>query len=236
MTGSTGTQQQATGPTLSVVRAPADLALAERCVAGDRAAQQRLFHEHKRRIHATLYRILGTNSYMDDLVQEAFMNVYRSLRLFRGESSLATWIDRCTVRVAYAHITQRRARGPHLELVTEVASGDASAESRALAREAARHLYVELEKMDPVQRLAFTLHAIDGRPLSEVAELMEASLVATKTRVWRARRAIEKRARKDATLASFMPAESEDTAEDTRDDDDDSPPPSNSSGRGVEGL
>jgi len=205
MTGSTGTQ--ATGPTLSVVRAPADLELAERCVAGDRAAQQRLFHENKRRIHATLYRILGTNSYMDDLVQEAFMNVYRSLRLFRGESSLATWIDRCTVRVAYAHITQRRARAPHLELVTDVASSDASAESRALAREAARHLYAELEKMDPVQRLAFTLHVIDGRPLSEVAELMEASLVATKTRVWRARRAIEKRARKDATLAAFVPDE-----------------------------
>ena len=212
-------ETQSTGPVLSVVRAPADLELAERCVAGDRAAQQRLFHEHKRRIHATLYRILGSNAYMDDLVQEAFMNVYRSLRLFRGESSLATWIDRCTVRVAYAHISQRRARAPHLELVTDVASGDASAESRALAREAARHLYAELEKMDAVQRLALTLHVIDGRPLSEVAELMEASHVATKTRVWRARRAIEKRAKRDPTLAAFVPDEGSD------DNEDDDPPP-----------
>jgi RNA polymerase sigma-70 factor (ECF subfamily) len=201
-----------------VVRAPGDLELAERCVAGDRAAQQRLFTEHKRRIHATLYRILGTNSYMDDLMQEAFMNVYRSLRLFRGESSLATWIDRCTVRVAYAHITQRRTRAPHLELVTDVASGDASAEQRALAREAARHLYAELEKMDAVQRLAFTLHVIDGRPLAEVAVLMEASLVATKTRVWRARRAPDKRALRDPVLAAFV-------HDQTEHDDDDDPPP-----------
>jgi RNA polymerase sigma-70 factor (ECF subfamily) len=189
------------------VRAPDDLALAERCVQGDRASQQRLFHEHKRRIHATLYRILGSNAYMDDLLQEAFMNVFRSLRLFRGESSLATWIDRCTVRVAWAHIAQRKARAPHLELVTDVPAGDASAEQRVVAREAARRLYAELEKMDPVQRLAFTLHVIDGRPLSEVAELMEATLVATKTRVWRARRAIEKRARRDPALASFVPEE-----------------------------
>jgi RNA polymerase sigma-70 factor, ECF subfamily len=207
------------GPSLSVVRAPADLDLAERCVAGDRAAQKRLFDEHKRRIHGTLYRVLGSNAFMDDLLQEAFMNVYRSLRLFRGESSLATWIDRCTVRVAYAHITQRRARAPHLELVTDVPAGDPSAEQRALAREAARHLYVELEKMDPVQRMAFTLHVIDGRPLSEVAEIMEASLVATKTRVWRARRELERRARRDPILASFLPDEN------TKKDDDDQPPP-----------
>src|SRR5262249_17419275 len=132
------------------VRAPDDLALAERCVAGDRASQHRLFHEHRRRVHATLYRILGSNAYMDDLIQDAFMNVFRSLRLFRGEASLATWVDRCTVRVAFAHIAQRKARGPHLELVTDVPAGDASAEQRVLAREAARRLYAELEKMDPV--------------------------------------------------------------------------------------
>jgi RNA polymerase sigma-70 factor (ECF subfamily) len=194
------------------VKAPEDLALAERCVAGDRASQQRLFHGHKRRMHATLYRVLGSNAYMDDLLQEAFMNVFRSLRLFRGESSLATWIDRCTVRVAWAHIAQRKARAPHLELVADVPAGDASAEDRVLAREAARRLYAELDKMDPKQRLAFTLHVIDGRPLSEVAELMEATLVATKTRVLRARRSIVKRARRDPALASFVPAE-------TRDDD-----------------
>jgi RNA polymerase sigma-70 factor (ECF subfamily) len=209
-------RSEGSGAALSVVRAPADLALAERCVAGDRAAQQRLFNENKKRIHATLYRILGSNAYMDDLVQEAFMNVYRSLRLFRGEASLATWIDRCTVRVAYAHITQRKARGPHLELVADVAAGDASAEQRALAREAARHLYAELDKMDAVQRLAFTLHVIDGRPLSEVAELMEATLVATKTRVWRARREMEKRARKNPALAGWVQDD---------DGDDNEPPP-----------
>jgi RNA polymerase sigma-70 factor (ECF subfamily) len=118
------------------------------------------------------------------------------------------------VRVAWAHIAQRKARGPHLELVTDVPAGDASAEQRVIAREAARRLYAELEKMDPVQRVAFTLHVVDGRPLSEVAEIMEATLVATKTRVWRARRAIEKRARRDPALASFVPEE------ETADDDD----------------
>ena len=108
------------------------------------------------------------------------------------------------MRVAYAHISQRRNRPASLELVPDLPSGDASAEERALAREVARHLYVALDKMDPKLRVAFTLHAIDGRPLSEVAKLMEATLVATKTRVWRARNQLEARALKDPVLASFV--------------------------------
>ena len=182
-----------------------DARLVERCVAGDRDAQRELFHTHKRRVHATLFRLVGSNGPMDDLVQEAFFNVFRSLKSFRGESSLATWVDRCTVRVAYAWFAQRKARPPALELVAEVASGDPSAERRALAREAARHLYAELDKMDAKLRVAFSLHAIEGRPLAEVAELMDATLVATKTRVFRARRQLEERARRDPVLASFVP-------------------------------
>jgi RNA polymerase sigma-70 factor (ECF subfamily) len=184
-----------------------DVRLVERCLTGDHAAERELFRAHRKRVHATLYRILGSNASMDDLIQDAFLNVFRSLRTYRGEASLGTWIDRCTVRVAYAYISQRRkARPVQLELVHDAPSGDATAEQRAIAREAARHLYDALDKMDPKLRLSFTLHAIDGRPLSEVAALMDASLVATKTRVWRARRELAGRARRDPVLAGFLPA------------------------------
>jgi RNA polymerase sigma-70 factor (ECF subfamily) len=192
------------------VRAADDLTLARRCVAGDRAAQRELFDREKRRVHAALYRILGSNAMMEDLVQEAFLEIFRSLANFRGEATLGTWVDRCTVRVAFAYLTRKRPRVAQLELVPEVPANDASAEQRVMMREAARRLYAELDRIEPVQRLAFTLHAIDGRSLEEVAQLMDATLVATKARVWRARQALEKRARKDALLASFLADESAD--------------------------
>jgi len=88
--------------------------------------------------------------------------------------------------------------------VPEIPAGDPSAEERAMAREAARRLYAELDRIEPTHRLAFTLHAIDGRPLEEVAQIMEATLMATKARVWRARQALEKRARRDPLLMSFL--------------------------------
>src|SRR4051794_3450450 len=123
---------------LTIVRAPEDLRLAARCLAGERAAQRELFHAHRRRVHATLYRILGSNEWMDDLVQDAFVTIFRSLKVFRGEASLAAWVDRCPVRVAYAALTEKRARPRKLELVNDVAANDPSAEDRMLAREAAR--------------------------------------------------------------------------------------------------
>src|SRR5581483_8238996 len=153
-----------------------DLALADRCVGGDRAAQRALFQREKRRVHATLYRVLGSNADMEDLVQEAFVEVFRSLKSFRGDAQLSTWIDRITARVAYAYLTRKRARPARLEAVPEIPAGDASAEQRALLREAARRLYEVLDRLDAKLRIAFSLHAIDGRPLEEVARAMDASL------------------------------------------------------------
>lgn len=181
-----------------------DLELAMRCVAGERAAQRTLYEREKRRVHSTLYRVFGTNHQIEDVIQEVFLQVFRSLAGFRGDASLTTWIDRCAVRVAYAHVTSRKRRGTPLELVADVPSGDPSAERRALAREAARRLYAELEKLDPKQRIAFTLHELDGHSIAEVATMMEATVVATKARVWRARQQIEARARKDDVLRAWV--------------------------------
>jgi RNA polymerase sigma-70 factor (ECF subfamily) len=178
--------------------------LVARCVAGDRGAQRRLFEGEKRRVHATLFRVLGPNQNLDDLVQDVFLSVFRSLHTFRGESSLSTWVDRCAVHAALAHMRARRGR-QHLELVPEsIAAGDPSAERRALAREATRHLYAALDALPSKQRTAFALSAIDGRTVTEIAELMEATAVATKARIWRARLYVEKRAKSDPVLAEYL--------------------------------
>ena len=189
---------------LRVLPASDDRDLVARCVAGDRSAQRRLFENEKRRVHATLFRVLGPNTHLDDLVQDVFLSVFRSLQSFRGESSLSTWVDRCAVRAALAHMRGRRGR-QHLELVADsIASGDPSAERRALAREATRHLYAALDGLPAKQRMAFALSAIDGRAVSEVAELMGATAVATKARIWRARLYVEKRAKADPVLAGYL--------------------------------
>jgi RNA polymerase sigma-70 factor (ECF subfamily) len=176
----------------------------ERCVAGDREAQRLLFRRERGRVHAVLYRLLGSNTDMDDLVQDAFLEIFRSLHGFRGEARLATWIDRVSARVGYQYLSRRRARPPRLELVEEVADGDPSAEDRAIALQATRALYRLLDELRPEHRVAFALHVIDGRPVAEIAAVLEVTVVTIKVWIWRARRRIEKRAHDVPALRTFV--------------------------------
>ncbi len=188
---------------LRLVTAPEDLELVKRCVAGDRQAQRTLFARERKHVHWTLFRILGNSQHLEDLIQDAFLEVFRSLNTFRGESLLSTWVERCTVRVAYAYF-RRKALVPRLEPVHDIVNGAPSAEQRVIHREAARRLYALLDRLEPSQRIAYTLHELDDKPLKEVANLMQASLVTTKVRVFRARRNIERRAQKDPLLSEFV--------------------------------
>ena len=183
-----------------------DVLLVDRCLTGEPAATRELFRKHRTRVHACLFRVLGTNRDMDDLLQEAFLQVFQSLRSWRAEASLSTWIDRVSVRCAFRYLSQRGRRiatDPLLD--DEVVPGiDGPGARRQLARDGVRRLYAVLDELGAASRLAFTLHAIDGRPLSEVAELVGSTVTATKLRVWRARKRVETAAAADPVLAEFL--------------------------------
>jgi RNA polymerase sigma-70 factor (ECF subfamily) len=186
-----------------------DVLLVDRCLTGEPAATRELFHRHHRRVHACLYRALGGNHDMDDLLQEAFLQVFQSLRGWRAEASLATWIDRVAVRVAYRYLSQRGRRVPTTPLVEDAApetatSSDGPGARRQLARDGVRRLYAVLDELSPAARLAFTLHDIDGRSVAETAELVGSSVTATKLRVWRARNRVAAAAANDPVLKQFI--------------------------------
>jgi RNA polymerase sigma-70 factor (ECF subfamily) len=181
-----------------------DFDLARRCISGDRSAQCELFHRERRRVHSILYRVLGSNADMDDLLQEVFIEVFRSMPGFRGEATLGTWLDRIGVRVAYAHLTRRRVETVRLSVVPEPTSGEPGADERAMTRQAAARLYQALDRLPVAQRIAFSLHVVDGRPIKDVANAMEATVVATKVRIWRAWRAIRSAAAHDPLIADLL--------------------------------
>ncbi len=180
-----------------------DLLLVDRCLEGEPAAARELFRRQSGRIHATLYRILGSNRDMDDLLQDTFIQVFGSLKGFRGEARLSTWIDRIAVRVAYHHLARSRRARLTLEL-TEVADPAAGPERKTIAREGIRRLYAALSALSPAARVAFALHELDGRSVADVAACTESSVTATKVRIWRARRALYRRAAGDPILRDFL--------------------------------
>jgi len=182
----------------------ADRALAARAALGDRVAQREVFVHTRHAVHAVLYRILGSNQDMEDVAQEAFVAVFRSIHGYRGESALTTWCCAIATRVAWAHLGRRRPSGPPLDLVPEIADDAPDAARVAAARAAARQLYVALDRLDPRLRITFVLAVLDGRRLAEVGELTGASVVAVKTRLWRARRELARRASRDPVLNEYL--------------------------------
>ena len=181
-----------------------DLELARQAGTGDRLAQRDLFLAQRANVHRALFRILGSNRELEDLLQDAFIEIFRALPSFRGDSTLGRWCQTIAIRIAYLAISRRRPPAVDLALVDEVLGDGSDIRRHVMVREAARRLYAALDRIETKQRIAFALFAIDGRSLIEVAELTESSLFAVKTRVWRARRELMRRAGRDAVLSSYL--------------------------------
>jgi RNA polymerase sigma-70 factor, ECF subfamily len=181
-----------------------DLELVRQAVANERGAQRALFHQLRGGIHHALFRVFGSNRELEDLIQEAFVAIFRALPSFRGESGLARWSQVIAVRTAFAALGKPRPPMIDLELVAhELGDGD-DARRRLQLREVTRRLYAALDRLDPTLRIAFALAVIDGRSHAEVAVLTESTVMAVKARIWRARRDLEKRAARDELLAEYL--------------------------------
>jgi RNA polymerase sigma-70 factor, ECF subfamily len=192
-------------PSLAAVDYSSDTELARRAAAGEPGAQHQLFQKLRVAVHATLYRVLGSNAHMEDLLQESFIEIFRSLTSYRGEAKLSTWADRIAVRVAFHYLRRQSSRKagdavaepPSLRVVGS--PEDAAQHRRGIAR-----LYEALRALKPEYRIAFALFALDGRSTEEVAEITGVTVVAAKSRISRARRKLWDVARRDDTLADYL--------------------------------
>lgn len=179
-----------------------DAELIAAVIAGDESAERLLFRREYRRVHATVYRLLGNMRDVDDLVQEAMIAAFRALASYRGDAKLSTWIDRIAVRIVFHHIRARK-NTVSLESVSEPAT-TVDIEDQTHAREGLRRLYAVLSEMTPDARAAYALYAIDGRSIAEVAAVTGTTTIAAKVRIWRARREVMRRAEADPILSEFL--------------------------------
>jgi len=184
-----------TGPTQAL--SPVDEAdLIQRCRANERAAQDELYQRFRRQVAATLYRVLGDRTDLDDLVQEVFVIAFRGLATFRGDARLSTWLYRICVNVALGRIRSRTRRPPPLSVLDLEAATASSSETeqpetpeRALERQQERaRVYTALDRMAPKKRIVLYLHEIEGLDLKDIAYMVDSNPVTVRTRLFYARR------------------------------------------------
>jgi len=151
----------------------------------------------------------------DDILQNTLTGAVVGFARFRGESSVATWLAQIASRQVQEHwrrVGRRRAEvavGTSDEAAEDAgpeAATSARLDEQTDARRRLARLNEHLAAIAPKKRLAFVLHVIDGRPVAEVATVMEATETATRTRVMRARRALIARLRRDPVMADLVEA------------------------------
>lgn len=175
-----------------------------RALQGEARAFRELFQLHRRDVLRLAARMVGPRADLEDLVQEVFIQVFRSLPSFRGESRFSTWLHRVTVNVVLMHLRAARSR-PKLEgeSAQEPTTPELESPIEGAARaERLRALYRILDTLSEKKRTVFILHDLEGTSATEIASIVDAPVLTVRTRLFYARREVYAAIAKDPTLDS----------------------------------
>lgn len=179
----------------------------ERARAGDEAAFRDLFARYKKQVASQL-NFLVPRSDLEDVLQDVFIEVFRSLKKFRGDSAFSTWLYRLTVHVALK--SRRKQVRSRLDIVEELPDQEDPASGPSeVVLSAERQARVEelIQKLAPKKRAVLVLHDLQGVEAKEIAELLETNVLTVRTRLFYARKEFEALAAEDPSLAEFFSPE-----------------------------
>ena len=166
-----------------------ELALVERCLAGDLAAFETIYRTHSGRLYSVACRVLGNPTDAEDLLQEIFLAAHRKLESFRGESALGTWLYRLAMNLCLDHLRSRATRSGQLTDSLDDEFGLADVGSRRLAERTVAKMDLEraLAQLPNGCRTAFVLHDVEGLEHREVGAALGIAEGTSKSQVHKAR-------------------------------------------------
>lgn len=179
-----------------------DQQLVLRVQKGDKAAFDLLVRKYQHRIAKLVSRYVRDRAEVDDVTQEAFIKAWRAIKGFRGESAFYTWLYRIAINTAKNYLVALGRRPLSADMETEEAESSAvvninlrdvaTPERHLLADEIARTVERSLAALPEDLRSAITLREIDGLSYEEIAEVMDCPIGTVRSRIFRAREAIDK--------------------------------------------
>jgi RNA polymerase sigma-70 factor (ECF subfamily) len=171
-----------------------DLDLVERCLSGEEAAWEDLVKTHTRRVYAICYRFTGSSQEAQDLAQEVFLRVFRSLKSFRaGEGSFAVWLGKLTRNLLIDHYRRTKldratdSIEEALPVLEERTAMSARADGLLAGREASEALQAALRKLSPELRETVILRDLEELEYREIAQVLNVPEGTVKSRLNRGR-------------------------------------------------
>ena len=180
-----------------------DQLLVERAQRGDKRAFELLVEKYQRKLARLVSRLVRDPAEAEDVTQEAFVKAYRALPSFRGDSAFYTWLYRIGINTAKNYLVAMGRRAPtSTEVDAEEAEGYESAdqlrdintpESLLLSKEIATTVNKAIESLPEELRSAIQLRELEGMSYGDIATTMDCPVGTVRSRIFRAREAINKR-------------------------------------------
>jgi len=164
----------------------------ERAKQGDEAAFEVLYNLHKRRVYSLCLRMVSNPAQAEDLAQEAFLQLFRKVGTFRGESAFSTWLHRMTVNVVLMNL---RKKGLPVVSLEETIETDEESPKKELGGPDLKlagsldrlQLQRAIEKLPPGYKTIFVLHDVEGFEHNEIATMVGCSIGNSKSQLHKAR-------------------------------------------------
>lgn len=177
-----------------------DLQLAKLAADGDMAAFEEIYRRHHRRVYSICLRMLQNTSEAEDLTQDVFIQLYRKIGSFRGDSAFTTWLHRMTVNQVLMHFRKRTVKYEKTteegETPVQIVSGTANPDKMRVVDKIA--LDNAIEQLPTGYKNVFVLHDVEGFEHEEVAKILGCSVGTSKSQLHKARLKLQKLLRKKA--------------------------------------
>ena len=179
-----------------------DQQLVERVQQGDKNAFNLLVLKYQNKVMNLISRYVRNQADVADVAQEAFIKAYRALPNFRGESAFYTWLYRIAVNTAKNHLVAQGRRAPANDVDAEEAEyydgSDAlkefaSPERLLMADDIQKVVFDALDSLPEELKMAISLRELDGMSYEEIASVMDCPVGTVRSRIFRAREAIDKK-------------------------------------------
>ncbi len=181
-----------------------DKLLVERVQKGDKKAFDVLVSKYQHKIVSLIGRYVSDHSEALDVAQEAFIKAYRALGNFRGDSAFYTWMYRIAINTAKNYLVAQSRRPPQSDVDAQDAEqfqvdsrlkDRGSPEHELLREEIERTIHEAIADLPEDLRVAITLREMEGMSYEEIATTMECPIGTVRSRIFRAREAIDGRLR-----------------------------------------
>jgi len=177
-----------------------DTSLAQAAGWGDMTAFEELYNRHHRRVYSLCLRMLQNPVEAEDLTQEVFIQLYRKIGSFRGDSAFTTWLHRMTVNQVLMHFRKRSVKFEKTteegETPVQVVSGTENPRHMRIVDKIA--LDSAIEQLPPGYRSVFVLHDIEGYEHEEISKLLGCSVGTSKSQLHKARLKLRRLLKKKA--------------------------------------